>query len=406
MKRILQRYSLVIIAGLLLIILAVWQSQKINFYQERIELGPSPEARSNPYLAMQYFLREQEIMVTEVNSLVTVMSAPAEQRTLFLLSTHAALIDSQQEALLAWVEQGGHLVISAQHEKVEQDGNSLLANLGIKKLLSTSLETDDEQTIEATEEPAEIDTEDDQEDTQCVATPFDTLTRLYLENEQSPAYLDLDTRYHLADTDNRAHAWANSEASTHLLQLTHGHGLVTVLSDFGLWQQNQIKSYDHAWLLWYLSQDTEVALFNPPKQQGLLSLLWQYFAIACVLLLGLLLLGMWAHVLRFGPLIAPQDHTRRKLTEHLQAAALFNLRFNGQRSLLVALQKDIQQRAQQRYPSFSRLAVSEQWQVLQQLSRQPISLISQSMRPPLAKKLSAQVFTQQVRRLQQLRNAL
>lgn len=405
MKHTLQRYLLVIIAGLLLIALVLWLSQKVTFYEERIELGASPEARSDPYLAIQYFLREQAISVTSVDSLVSVMQAPAEQQTLFLLSNNAALIDNQQSALLAWVARGGHLVISAQHEKVEFEGPSLLATLGIQKQLSTALATDTSDDQTALEQPTTNREHSAKTPEPASALPS-TLTRLYLENEQSPAFLALDSRYHLYDGDNRAHAWANSQTATHLLQLIHGQGLVTVLSDFNLWRQSQIKDYDHAWLLWYLSQDSEVALFNPPQQQGLFSLLWQYFPIACGLLLILLALSIWANALRFGALITPQANMRRKLTEHLQAAALFNLRYNGQRSLLLALQKDIQQRAQQRYPNFSRLAVSEQWQVLQQLSRQPISLISHSMRPPLAKKLSTQAFTQHVMRLQQLRNAL
>ena len=404
-KRTLQRYLPVIIAGLLLLALGVWLSQKITFFEERIDLGASPEARSDPYLALPYFLREQGIAVTSVDSLVSVMRTPAQQHTLFLLSNNSTLIDSQQTALLAWVAKGGHLVISAQHEKVEQGDNSLLASLGIKKQLSTDLATDTADDAVAVEQP-HSNPEQKQKGMASDSTLPSTLTRLYLENEQSPAYLALDSRYHLYDADNRAHAWANSESATHLLQLIHGQGLVTVLSDFGLWRQSQIKNYDHAWLLWYLTQDTDIALFNPPKQQGLLSLLWQYFPIACALLLVFLLLGVWANVLRFGPLLTPHDNRRRKLTEHLQAAVLFNLRYNGQRSLLIALQKDIQQRAQQRYPSFSRLAISEQWQILQQLSRQPISLISHSMRPPLAKKLSTQAFTQHVTRLQKLRNAL
>ncbi len=407
-KSILQRYLLVIITAVVLIALGVWLSQKITFYEERIDLGPSPEARSNPYLAMQYFLREQGINVSSADSLVTVMSEPAEQRTLIILSNDASLIDSQQTALLNWVAQGGHLVISAQHEKIEQDAESLLMTLGIQKYLSSDLDEQavDDELIEEDDDSLAMLEQEDSSDTACTFEPLSSLTRLYLENEQSPAYLELDNRYHLSDSDNRAHAWANSEAATHLLQLTHGQGLVTVLTDFRLWQQKNIDAYDNAWLLWYLSQDSEVALFNPPKQQGLFGLLWQYFAIACVLLIALLLLGAWASALRFGPQLTPHNHSRRQLTEHLHAAALFNLRYNGQRSLLIGLQKDIQQRAQQRYANFSRLAVSEQWQVLQQLSRQPISLIAQSMRPPLAKKLSAQAFTQQVKRLQLLRNSL
>ncbi len=355
-KSILQRYLLVIITAVVLIALGVWLSQKITFYEERIDLGPSPEARSNPYLAMQYFLREQGINVSSADSLVTVMSEPAEQRTLIILSNDASLIDSQQTALLNWVAQGGHLVISAQHEKIEQDAESLLMTLGIQKYLSSDLDEQavDDELIEEDDDSLAMLEQEDSSDTACTFEPLSSLTRLYLENEQSPAYLELDNRYHLSDSDNRAHAWANSEAATHLLQLTHGQGLVTVLTDFRLWQQKNIDAYDNAWLLWYLSQDSEVALFNPPKQQGLFGLLWQYFAIACVLLIALLLLGAWASALRFGPQLTPHNHSRRQLTEHLHAAALFNLRYNGQRSLLIGLQKDIQQRAQQRYANFSR----------------------------------------------------
>lgn len=399
-KRIMQRYALVMIVGTLLIALGVWFSQKVTFYEERIPLGSSFEARGNPYLAMQYFLREQDITANFADSLVSVMRLPAQQQTLFLLSNDATLIDSQQTALLDWVAQGGHLVISAQHEKTEYLGDSLLATLGIKKYRSRDLKSD------VLEQPVGSHAAPEQQNSAADSVIPRTLTRLYLENEQSPAYLALDSRYHLTDTDNRAHAWANSQAATHLLQLTHGHGLITVLSDFNVWQQHKIGVYDHAWLLWYLSQDTQVSLFTSPQQQGLLSLVRQFYPIAGVLLLVLLLLSVWAQAVRFGPLITPQPNQRRKLTEDLQAAALFNLQHNGQRSLLLSLQYDIKQRAQQRYPNFSRLAVVEQWQILQQLSRQPISLISHSMRPPLAKKLSAQAFTKHVRRLQQLRNAL
>ena len=43
---------------------------------------------------------------------------------------------------------------------------------------------------------------------------YPQLTKLYLENEKAPAYLDFDTDYHLYDSQNRAHAWANSDGAT------------------------------------------------------------------------------------------------------------------------------------------------------------------------------------------------
>lgn len=393
-----KRYSIVILAALLLAALGLWLSQNITLYDERIELGASPEARSNTYLAMEYFLQQQDIAVATLANLTLLPQLADEQQTLIVLSQDAQQINEQQEMLLAWVAQGGHLVLSAEHEVVNNSNTSLLRSLGIKKQKSAELSRLDTQTQSA---PAAQQTEIKKQKGQ-----HPDLTRLYLENEQAPAYLALETEYHLQDSDNRAHAWANSQAATHLLQLAYGQGLITVLSDLKLWQHSQIGQYDHAWLLWYLSQDTEVTLFNPPPQQGLAKLVWHYYAIACVLLMTLLLLGAWHAAPRFAPIRHSAQNSRRRLTEHLQAGALFNLDHNGQRSLLIALQNDIKQRAQWRFPIFSRLAVVEQWQILQQLSRQPSSLISQSMRPPPNKKLSAQAFTLHVTRLQQLRNAL
>lgn len=390
-----RRYGLLIITGLLLLGLGLWLSQKITRYEERVELGASPVARSNTYLAMEYFLAEQGIPVSWSPSLARLPAPRAGQDTLILLNSDAQLIDQQQSMLLHWVAQGGHLIVSAQHEPLHNTQHSLLSGLGIEKQNSADLDE------------LEPSTQNVANSTQSTPSQAKAdLTRLYLENEQSPAYLALDTQSHLHDNDNRAHAWANSHAATHLLQLSHGQGLITVLSDFKLWQHKQIGKYDHAWLLWYLSQDSQVTLFKPPAQQGLFKLLWHYYAIAFMTLLALLLLSAWSAAPRFAPIRTSVQHSRRQLTEHLQAGALFNLRYNGQRNLLLALQKDIKQRAQQRYPGFAQLAVAEQWRILQQLSRQPIALISQSMRPPVTKKLSAQAFTQQVARLQHLRNAL
>jgi hypothetical protein len=387
-----RRYGLVIIAGLLLLGLGIWLSQKVTHYEERVELGASPAARSNTYLAMAYFLDEQGIPVTWRPSLTRLPAPTAGQDTLILLSSDAQLIDQQHVELLHWVAQGGHLIVSAQHEPLNNTENSFMSSLGIKKQSTADLDLSESNAQNSPQSTTKKPTAD--------------LTRLYLENEQSPAYLALDTRTHLQDSDNRAHAWANSHAATHLLQLSHGQGLITVLNDFKLWQRTQIGTYDHAWLLWYLSQDTHVTLFKPPPQQGLFKLLWQYYAIACVVLLTLLLLSAWSAAPRFAPIRTGVQYPRRQLVEHLQASALFNLRYNGQRSLLLALQNDIKQRAHVRCPGFTQLAVTEQWRILQQLSRQPIALISQSMRPPATKKLSAQALTQHVARLQLLRNAL
>lgn len=391
------RLYLTLITLLPLLALSIWLSQHTTLENQRIELGASPAARTNHYLAMEYFLREQNIATEVLPSLTRLTMPTSEQQTLIILSHDVQLINKQHAQLLDWVAHGGHLVLSAQHEALDNTHQSLLSHLGIKKYRVAELD-DLERRQEGRVSTAPATAETRFESAQ--------LTRLYLENEQSPAYLAFNTQYHLEDTDNRAYAWANSPVATHLLQLSYGQGLVTVLNDFNLWQNSHIDQYDHAWLLWYLSQDSQVRLFNPPSQQGFFKLLWHYYAVACMLLLALLLLGAWHAAPRFAAMQSATCIPRRQLSEHIQAGVLFNLRYKGQRSLLLSLQKDIKQRAQQRFPGFSSLAVAEQWQVLRQLSRQPVSLISHSMRPPATKKLSALSFTQHVANLQQLRNAL
>ena len=116
--------------------------------------------------------------------------------------------------------------------------------------------------------------------------------------------------------------------------------------------------------------------------------------------------SLWAAGLRQGPLQLPVSRARRQLQEHLRSSADFQLRHAGQRSLLQALQRDIQRRARRRHPGFERLGVAEQWQALGRLTRLPPGAISQAMRPQPEQRLSASEFTRQVAHLQTLRNLL
>ena len=60
----------------------------------------------------------------------------------------------------------------------------------------------------------------------------------------------------------------------------------------------------------------------------------------------------------------------------------------------------------QRHPGFEALPVTEQWQLLARITRQPTRHIGQALRPRLEERLSSTEFTRQVAYLQTLRNAL
>ncbi|MGE8361214.1 DUF4350 domain-containing protein [Pseudomonas sp.] len=373
-------------------------------YEEEVKHGPAPEARANPYLAAEHFLRRQGLEVTRASGLDVLPTLPSKGHTLLLLGNRRDLTPRQSARLLEWAEKGGHLVFVAERLWDEHDGESgdlLLDSLGIQQYESDELELPSED--EATDEDdaqAEADAE------QAKPEPYAELTQLYLENEEAPAYINFDTRYHLYDAENRAHAWANSGDATHLLQLYHGAGLVTVLSDAWIWQTFNIAQYDNAWLLWYLGQDSAVTLLYRADRDDLFSLLLRHFGEALAALGLLIIAGLWFVGMRQGPLQIPASPSRRQLQEHLRASADFLLRRSGQHSLLHSLQQDIQRRARRRHPGFERLGVAEQWQVLGRLTRLPSSAISQAMRPLPKQRLAATEFTRQVAHLQTLRNAL
>jgi hypothetical protein len=236
--------------------------------------------------------------------------------------------------------------------------------------------------------------------------PYPKLTKLYLEDEIAPAYASFDTAFHLEDPKNLAQAWANSAKATHMMQLNHGLGSIIVVTDADLWKTPAIDQYDNAWLLWYLTADTQVTLLFNTEHDSLPTLLLRHFPQALVALVALIGLGFWRVGVRHGPVLEPTPRARRQLQEHLRASADFMLRRKGQSSLLQALQQDILRRVRRRHPGFEQLGVAEQWLVLARLTGQPTRAISQAMSPRPKQRLSSAEFSRQVAHLQTLRNAL
>ncbi len=378
-------------AVLLIGLLVIWLAGKLQSYEDVVEHGPTPEARSNTYLAAELFLRDLGLQVVHQEGIAGLETLPTSGQTLLLLGDRGNLTPRQTERLLDWANAGGHLVVVAERlwdEETGKSGDLLFDRLNLQQYAADDLD-DDAQTPQSS-----------------TAEQHPQLTKLYLENESAPAYLAFDTDFHLYDADNRAHAWANSAGATHMLQLQQGDGLITALTDSWIWQNRNIDQYDHAWLLWYLTQDSAVTLVHRSEHDGLLAQLRRHFPELLTVLGLLVAFALWHAGQRFGPLQAPLNPARRQLQEHLRGSAEFLLRYGRQHSLLQPLQQDIQRRAGQRHPGFEQLPPSAQLPLLVRLSSLPIASIELAMRPLPQQRLSATEFTRQVAHLQTLRNAL
>jgi hypothetical protein len=368
--------------------LSVYLYLKVTPYQTVIDHGPSPEARTNPYLAAELFLRKHGLSVEHANDLDILPSLDPRRRSLLLLGDHNNMTPRQIDQVMNWTRAGGRLLFVAEslwNEKLGHSNDLLLDRVQLHQSLSKDLK----------EPPPNVG--DD---------PFPLLTKLYLENEDAPAYAGFNTAFHLEDPKNLAQAWANSARATHMMQLNYGRGSITVVTDADLWKTPAIGQFDNAWLLWYLTADTRVTLIFNADHDNLPTLLLRHFPQALVALLALIGLGFWHVGVRQGPLQEPAPKARRQLQEHLRASADFLLRRNGQAGLLQALQQDILRRVRRRHPGFEQLGVAEQWLVLARLTGQPTRAISQAMSPRPKQRLSSVEFSRQVAHLQSLRNAL
>ena len=372
----------------LLAALSVYLYVKARPYQEVIDHGPSPQAQANPYLAAEMFLREHGLNVSHAETLAVLPDIDPRRHTLLLFGERSRMTPRQVDQVLNWARAGGRIVFVAEalwDKQAKQSDDLLLDRVQLHQSLSKDLK----------EPPADL--ADD---------PYPNLTKLYLEDEDAPAYAGFDTAFHLDDPKNLAQAWANSAKATHMMQLPYGVGSITVVTDAELWKTPAIGKHDNAWLLWYLSADTDVTLIYSTAHDGLLTLLWRYFPQAIVALLALIVLGLWHVAVRQGPLQAPAPSGRRQLQEHLRTSADFILRHNGQHTLLQALQQDVLRRARRRHPGFDQLNVAEQWLVLSRLTRQPTRAISQALSPVPKQRMSSADFSRQVAHLQTLRNTL
>lgn len=381
------RRHLIYLAAALLGTLLLFAGSKLQPYEEVIEHGPSPEAQRNPYLAARLFLSSQGREVHHDETLAGIFGKEPGNQVLLFLAQRETMTAQQVQHLLAWTAKGGHLIFVA--EQLWDEQNKASGDLLLDALNLQQYEAD----------------EDDKADTPSGETS-PQLTRLYLENEEAPAYLAFDTRFHLYDAAGKAHAWANSPGATHMLQLRHGDGLITALTDSWIWQNSNIGQYDHAWLLWYLTQDRDVTLVHGSQHASLLQLLLRHFPEALATLLLILLLGAWHLAQRHGPLQQPAAPGQRQLQEHLRGSADFFYRHADQQHLLHRLQEDVRRQARRRHAAFDSLAYTEQWHLLQTLSGLPAEHVEQALRPIPGTRLSTAEFTRQVSCLQSLRNAL
>lgn len=310
--------------------------------------GASLEAQRNPYLAWQLLLERMGHEVTILDGPIDLEGAlPSTDATIFYPATRTTLGEQRSERLLRWVKTGGHLwvVTWTLWDDEDRRPDYLLDPLGIRQFMPEEPDEDAEDESEtSSDSPAEPD-----EDVLAPGVMGNTwpdvqwdVASVAFRDEERPLEVFFDRGFWLETPDVDLLSEVSGETGTHLVQITHGFGVVTVMTDDYLMRNDGLGSADHAEFalrllrrdagpqaVWLLPFENWPGLWKLVRARG-----WALLVAGGFWLLA----WVWRAGRRFGPLISEPPPIRRSLLEHVEAAG--HLLARGRRDVLIESVRD------------------------------------------------------------------
>jgi len=372
----------------LAVLLGAWLSTHLVQMPVDEWTPPGKEARLNPYLALERF------MTAMGRPLIRGSAASLDELPpggVLLLDSHrrAQLSVARRTRLLAWVEQGGYLIVSPEGPGVE---DPLLAFFKV----NCNCQAEDEKPQAAGSGGNK-------------AAPPESIS-VSIPGAARPLAADFFyTRLRAGDIPPEWRAGAPKQ-SDQILHFRHGAGQVTMVGSLNNFFDNQhISHRDHAELLWTLLRNYQP---DPARPVILITrlggvTLWQWLGetawTATLSGAALIALWLWAVIPRFGPIRPEPPPGRRELREHLTAIGRYVWRVGGLAHWLEIARESCRARLALRHPGLLALPPEEQARALADLTHHPASLIAAALHQPA---LSPQSFTLALRTLRNLERTL
>lgn len=340
---------------LALLTIGLWYlSIRLEWRETPHQTGYSEAARRNPLHAGLLLLRQLGIEA-RFSEDATDLDAFSPQGTLLLSSglEHFAT-PSARNALLAWIGQGGHLLLSitAKDRKTE-----LLNALGIEILgqlpgnrRSLGSEHAHPQTLTIEDSPLIIETSNDLvfriHPAEGRVAEWQASLRGQLEpNEETPIFTPLERPNNSPQARKRAvPREENSQSLAIFARYPYGKGTITVGS-LASFANQAIARYDHAELFVRLATLPQgprpVLILQAPPYPSLPAWLMKHAPEALLAAALLLIAGLWRVIPRFGPLLPEPPAARPSLAEHLAASGRFLLHEQNYEALIAPLRDEL-----------------------------------------------------------------
>lgn len=298
---------------------ADWAYRHFELVRESFRGPPSAEALQDPWLGAERFLNRMGIPTKSVSGRDWLDRLPPTSAALVVDGFGDGLDDQEFNRLMTWVDAGGQLVFTARsffNTRTGKSGDLMLDKLGIalrhrtfKVRPSSISEQTPEQRRKSSLDP----------------------TPVHFTGGGS-ANVGFNKFRYLQDKRPRDHFIVMGKSGAHVIQIRHGKGQITVLSDMGFMGNppGGIEAFDNAWFLYRLLEHAStVWLIYDDHYDSLLQIMWRSAPELCIGLLALLAMWMWWLMDPFGPKRALGLDSRRNILEQLLAAANFEWRVDN-----------------------------------------------------------------------------
>jgi hypothetical protein len=324
----------VIIGALLMRVGVDWFLDNFERAVRKVHDGHLLEARKNPLLAAERYLKRIGTDVKSINTSDLWRNLPSAGDAIIIYRYSPPAGELRRKALRQWIEDGGQLFVEADESLFVRDDlksvlqGSQIARGGLLAELGISLHYHD----------SDYYTKNLSNDKQIEIEFLDYKEKLAVDFS-GYSYLQIDKNI---ANPNEAVSCGKGYC---LLQYKLGKGVVTVTSDISFVGNYRLGEHDHALVLAMLrpNMPSKVWLVFDVDVPPLTELIWKHGPHALFALLITVLLWLWRIGARLGPLLPPLQQPRRSIDEHLMANAGFLWRLDSGKQLFIDNQRNLKQ---------------------------------------------------------------
>jgi len=336
-----ERWRVALFVLLLMAVILIYMTVEFGEQTtQSIEVGYSGVARLNRLLALERTLTTLGVKAQSVRRYADIKTPSTEDW--LVIKAVPSLSEVQTEALIAWIVQGGRVIVEADARLERRQTATLLQRLGVTF-------------YEAAESASNAD-----DSSISVVTPTQTFAVSFPPSDLVPSL------------DREAEWVIDERGQTFVVRYAVGHGHITIFSDLHFLNNRHLAEQDHAdffyWLIYEEGPPNKVWLQYWAEFPSLWQLLWTQAPLVWVTLCLLVILWFAQASYRFGPLLPTKLRQQRSLMEHIDASGDFLWRQQKSAELIHSAREALFAAVEKRHPGWQALSETDQLMLLADLT--------------------------------------